>query len=473
MKPYLIWIIGLLVAFSGCDDEEDKVLIPEITSISPTLGNEGEEVTIVGQNFSEITAENIVRFGSKQANVVEAAINQLKVIVPNDAADGNITVRVGNSSVTSEEIFTVLVDLQKEVEEAMTSSGIPSVAIAVLANDKVHYTKGFGQYDAGLTKAADENTLYITSSIGKLVVSIAVMQQVELGRVVLDQDISDYVGFEVRNPNFPDKVITVKMVMEHGSSLSNPGAGEIIDDVFAAIRPDSAVALHPIIEEAITPASAIYKEDIWMNVEPGTFHKNSNYGITLLGYMVEKLSDQHFNDYSKDKILTPLGMSSSSFYYPDIDESKVAVIYGSDGSILEPFSFFFYPAGMLRTSTSDWSQLLFMMLNGGTYNGKTILQTSSIDALLDVKYPQGNNIAYDSSIGLVWRQASGSVGWIGHTGAGVGVTHVTEINREKNMAYVIFTNRVGNGGVIGPGGTLYNSVHRWLDQIDLIESKSN
>ncbi|MEP4091949.1 serine hydrolase [Reichenbachiella sp.] len=473
MKPYLICIIALLITFSGCDEDSEKVVIPEITSISPIFGHEGEEIAIKGLNFSSIAVENIVRFGSKQATVLEASMNQLKVLVPEDAIDGNITVRVGNSSTTSNEVFTVLVNLQKEVEQAMASSGIPSLAMAVLANDKVHYSQGFGQYDVDLTKAADESTLYITSSIGKLVVSIAVMQQVELGEVDIDRDISDYVGFEVRNPNFPDKEITVKMVMEHGSSLSNPGVGEIIDDVFAAIKPDSAIALHPIIEEAITPGSSIYKEGIWMNVEPGTFHKNSNYGITLLGYMVEKLSGQHFNDYSKEKILTPLGMSSSSFHYPDIDHSKAAVIYGSDGSILEPFSFFFYPAGMLRTSTSDWSQLLFMMLNGGTYNGNKILETSSVEALLDVKYPQGNSIAYDSSIGLVWRQAAGSTGWIGHTGAGVGVTHVTEINREKNVAYVIFTNRVGNGGVIGPGGSLYTEVHKWLDQIDLVELNAN
>lgn len=472
-KTYCMIVAALVLMQTGCKENNDSAQQPEIESFAPAMGYEGDEVTIVGDYFSSVKADNIVRFGSQQAEVLNASFNQLQVRVPEDAIDGKITVRVEGLTASSSEEFVVLVDLEKEVEEAMISTNIPSLAMAVVTSSGLKYSNAFGHYDENLLKEADENTLYITSSIGKLVVSVAVMQQVELGRLSLDQHISDLVGFEVRNPNFPDTEITVQMVMEHGSSLSNPFAGEITQDVLLAYEPDSAIALHPTIEDAITPVSSIYQEGIWMNVEPGSFHKNSNYGITLLGYMVEKLSGKHFNDYSRDHILSPLGMTSSSYYYPDLDEDKVAVIYGPDGNPIAPFSYFFYPAGMLRTSTSDWVKFLSMMLNKGTYNGNQILLPGSVRALLDMKYPASNNIAYDSSIGLVWRQAAGSEGWIGHTGAGVGITHITELNRDKDLAFVIFSNRVGNAAVIGPGGTLYNQVHRWLDQIDSQDSNSN
>lgn len=462
-----VFYISALILLWACGEDSDTHQAPEIVSISPTSAFEGEEVIIEGAYFSFVSKDNIVRIGGVQAQITAASDTMLKILVPDGAADGSVTVRVGSLSATSNEKFTVLVNLEKEIGQAMSLGSIPSLAMAVIAENKLSYANGFGQYDAARSKDADEHTLYITSSISKLIVSIGVMQQVELGKVDLDQDISNFVGFEVRNPNFPNQVITVEMVMQHGSSLSNPAFGEIVDDVFETLKPDSVVALHPIIEEAITPGSSIYKESIWMNVAPGTLHKNSNYGIILLAYMVERLSGLHFNDYSTQHILGPLGMVSSSFYFPEVDASKDAVIYDGTGAVIEPFSYFFYAAGLLRTSVTDWSQLMFMMLNQGTYNGNKILASSSVDALLDVKYPAGNNLAYDSSIGLVWRQGAGSDGWIGHTGGGLGITHVTEINREKKMAYVILSNRVGNGSMIGPGGTLYQKVHRWLNQAEL------
>ncbi|MEO9965256.1 MAG: serine hydrolase [Reichenbachiella sp.] len=473
MKSSILYLSLILSVLSGCEDDAETVESPQITSFSPELGYENDEVTIVGKNFSNTASENIVRFGSIQAEVLSATASQLVVLVPGGASDGSISVRVGSASGSSEQEFIVLVDLEKEIKTAMTSTDIPSLAIAVLDNGEVIYSKGFGHYDAAQTKNTDENTLYLTSSISKLIVSIAVMQQVELGKLSLDEDIGELVGFDVRNPNFPDKIITVQMVMEHGSSLSNPVGGEIIDEAFFAHKADSAIALHPIIEDAITAESEIYNSGIWMNVEPGTFHKNSNYGITLLAYMVEKLSGQHFNDYSKDHILNPMGMSSSSYYFPDIDQSRYAAIYDGNGIPFEPFSLYFYPAGMLVTSTADWLKVLQMMMNNGSLEGVKILESSSVDALLAIKYPPGNNLAYDSSIGLVWRQAAGSDGWLGHTGAGIGITHVTEFNRDKNLGYVIFSNKSANGGVIGPGGSLYVKVHKWLGQIGLTELNNN
>lgn len=467
MKTKLIYFIVGMFMFVGCGDSETVVPAPEILSFSPTFGHEGDEVVIEGRNFSNTLAGNTVRFNGSLASVTEASATMLKVQVPTGITDGKISVKVGEDLVESAEEFVLLVDLEKEIQQAMSSSGIPSLALSVISGSEVVFSKGFGKYDAQRTLDADENTLYVTSSISKLVVSIAVMQQVEQGRANLDGDISDYVGFQVRNPNFPDKVITVRMVMEHGSSLANPGAGEIIDDVFFGHDPDSAIALHPIIEDAITPGSTIYRPGIWKTWEPGTVHTNSNYGITLLGYMVEQLSGLHFNDYSQTFILQPLGMNSSSFHYPDLDGSKVAAIFDQTGSVFAPFSHYFYPAGMMHTSTSDWSKFLLMMLNGGSYQGAQILQPTSVDMLMDVKYPAGNQIAFDSSIGLVWRQAAGSEGWIGHTGGGLGITHITEINRTTNTAYVLFSNRQANHQVVGPGGTLYSKIHRWIGQIGL------
>ena len=187
--------------------------------------------------------------------------------------------------------------------------------------------------------------------------------------------------------------------------------------------------------------------------------------MVLLGYLVEHLSGQHFNDYTKTNIFQPLGMDVSSYYYPDLDPDNIAAIYSSiSGALLTPFSYWFYPGGMLHTSRGDWPKFLMAMLNGGSYNGAQILQSSSVNAMLSTIQPANNQLAYDSNIGLIWREAAANPGWIGHTGAGW-VTHITEINMENNIGYVVFTNEGGIGPtLVGPGGSLNATIHEWLQQ---------
>ncbi|MCB0374665.1 MAG: beta-lactamase family protein, partial [Sinomicrobium sp.] len=212
-----------------------------------------------------------------------------------------------------------LINMNQVLEDFIAAHpNVPSISMAAVKDGEVIYSYGAGFYDVDGTKTPDENTLYVTSSMAKLIVAVAVMQQVEQGALDIDDDVSNYIGFQVRNPNFPETVITTRMLMQHSASLANPNFGEVIDDVFFGYEPDSIIQLHPLIEDIVTPGSPVYMETIWMNAEPGTVYKNSNYGITMLGYLVEHLSGQHFNDYSKTNIFEPLGMDHSSYYYPDL-----------------------------------------------------------------------------------------------------------------------------------------------------------
>jgi len=77
--------------------------------------------------------------------------------------------------------------------------------------------------------------------------------------------------------------------------------------------------------------------------------------------------------------------------------------------------------------------------------------------------PANNQLANNSNIGLIWREAPANLGWIGHTGAGLG-TSITEINLKSNIGYAVFTNKGGIDRFIGPGGSLNTIVHEWLQQ---------
>ena len=155
------------------------------------------------------------------------------------------------------------------------NNNISSVAMLAVKDGEIFYSHSAGFFDAAKTTAPTRSTLYKTSSIAKLVIAIAVMQQVDLGLLDIDQDIGNYLPFPVRNPNFPDKVITVRMLMQHAAGLANPAFGETIDELFFAFDSSAILRLHPLIEDVLSPGSASFKDAVWLGGEPGTLHRKT------------------------------------------------------------------------------------------------------------------------------------------------------------------------------------------------------
>ncbi|TQV87623.1 serine hydrolase domain-containing protein [Aliikangiella coralliicola] len=371
----------------------------------------------------------------------------------------------GSGSETTAPPPDTSINMNKVLDDFIANnSHIASISMLVVKNGNVIFSHGAGFFDAEKSKVPTEETLYKTSSIAKLIISVAVMQLVESDQLNIDQDISQYLDFQVRHRDFPEKVITTKMLMQHAASLANPAPGEVVDDLFLSFDPTDILQLHPLIEDVLTPGNAAYKETIWLTEEPGTLYKNSNFGMVLLSYLVEKLSGQHFIDYCQQNIFGPLNMNNTSHYFPALALNHVATLYDGNNSITAPSSNWFYPISGLYTSTGDWANFMRAILNGGSLNGSQILQSDSVNQLLNMTTPTNNQLAYNSSIGLIWRQAQANPGWVGHTGAGTQVTHVTELNPENNIGYVVFTNEGRIDALIGPGGSLNVVIHQWLQQ---------
>jgi len=91
----------------GGGDDDPMPVLPTITSLDPTSGTEGTEVTITGTNFSANTAENTVQFNGASATVKSASETQLIAEVPAGATTGNVSVTVGNEMVRGP-VFTVI-----------------------------------------------------------------------------------------------------------------------------------------------------------------------------------------------------------------------------------------------------------------------------------------------------------------------------------------------------------------------------
>lgn len=240
---------------------------------------------------------------------------------------------------------------------------IAGATVIVVKDGKVLVEKGYGYADVEKKTPVTPQTLFRPGSVSKLFTWTAVMQQVEQGKIDLDRDINDYLDFKI--PATYPKPITMRNLMTH-----TPGLEEAVKDL--------------IVTKGAKPVSIgdFLKTHMPQRVyPPGTTPAYSNYGATLAGYIVERVSGMPFDDYVEKNVFGPLGMTHTSFRQPlpanlqPMMSSGYAL--GSDKS--KPYEIIAAePAGSLASSAEDISHFMLAHLQNGEYNGVHILKPETV-----------------------------------------------------------------------------------------------
>ena len=235
--------------------------------------------------------------------------------------------------------------------------------VIVIKDGKVLFEKGYGYADVDKKTPVTPQTLFRPGSVSKLFTWTAVMQLVEQGKIDLDRDINDYLDFKI--PATYPKPITMRNLMTH-----TPGFEEAIKDLIVT-KGSAPVSIGEFLKTHMP--KRIYP--------PGTTPAYSNYGATLAGYIVERVSGMPFDDYVEKNIFLPLGMTHTSFRQPlpakmqpfmssgyalGSDPSKAYEIIRAE------------PAGSSATSAEDISHFMIAHLENGEYNGVRILKPETI-----------------------------------------------------------------------------------------------
>ena len=236
---------------------------------------------------------------------------------------------------------------------------IAGATVAVVKDGKTLFAKGYGYADVEKKKpVSPEETLFRPGSVSKLFTWTAVMQLVEQGKLDLDRDVNSYLDFKI--PDAYGKPITLKNLLTH-----TPGFEEQIKDLFS--------------DQSTPPPLAQYmKTHIPRRIfSPGTVPAYSNYGASLAGYIVERMSGQPFNNYVDEHIFKPLGMTHSTFAQP-LPESQAQLMsngykLGSDAP--NPFETISpVPAGSMSTTAADMARFAIAHLQDGQMGDARILR---------------------------------------------------------------------------------------------------
>jgi CubicO group peptidase (beta-lactamase class C family) len=336
-------------------------------------------------------------------------------------------------------IIEELFDLQ--VKLLMKLGRLPSLSLCIIKNDSYIY-KGYGHSNLLTRQKTTQDKVYMIASLTKTVTATALLQLYEQGLFDLDDDVNDYLDFEVRNPYYPEIPITFRMLLAHQSSLS--GSKYLTYYLQLCYLKNINRYPYPMIREIIYPEGSLFINSIWNDYAPGSDSDYSSFSFILLEHLVEVISKQKFSNYCKEKIFDPLKMENTSFHLKDFNRNQLAVSYIDIGPIYIPLPFTegLYGMGGLKSSIDDFSHYLIAHMNGGEWNGIRILNESTIKMMHTPQYP--NSSDGGTKYGLGWFIWNGSDSWgfnpHGHSGRGYGMTASMEINQSYDWGIAFFVN---------------------------------
>jgi CubicO group peptidase (beta-lactamase class C family) len=342
-------------------------------------------------------------------------------------------------------------------------------------------------------------TKYRIASISKTITALATMKLVEQNLINLDEDIDEILGYNIQNPYYPNIAITTRMLLSHTSGIVD---GTSYSTFLTATTSNTII---PNLSELLISGGTYYSNSLFNNIQPGTYFNYANINYVILGTIIEKISNQRFDQFCSQNIFQPLGIDAS-FNPADLSNiDDVAVLYRKIGGVWTPQSDNFQgippsypntinylpgtngarfgPQGGLRCSARDLSKIFTCLLNMN-YCNSALLQPSSVHQMLEDNWTyngsNGNNYyGLFRSWGLgIHRITStlnndvvlpGSDLMFGHTGEAYGLVSDAYIDTSRKIGFVFITNGVGTGYSTSNSSAFYTIEQ---DIFEAIESES-
>jgi len=326
------------------------------------------------------------------------------------------------------------------------------------------------------------------ASISKLVMALGVMRLVEEGRIDLDRDVSDYLGWTLRNPAFPDRPISLRLLLSHTSSLT--------DNV------DYAVPLGTEVQAVVAAPAAFDAAH-----PPGAYFRYSNLNFPVIASALERVTGERFDRLMARLVLQPLALDAC-FNWTTCSDAALAravVLRSADGQPirddlsgrrpdcpvnapegarcdLDSYALgtngaLFSPQGGLRISARDLAVVGRLLLNGGMHEDRRFLRETSIRTLLAPVWTfDGANGETDSGFYCAYGLASQSLPVrtagcrddllgdgrtvAGHAGDAYGLRSGLWVDPVSGTGIAYFS--VGNGGDPPRGRSAYRTIEEWL-----------
>lgn len=327
---------------------------------------------------------------------------------------------------------------EMRIDSIMKVYKMVGLSVAVVKKGDLIYTHSFGLKNIATNTPLTDDNIFRIASISKSFSATAIMQLVEAKKLSLNDDVSNLIGFTVRNPKFPDKIITLKMLMSHTSSLNDSHGYFTLD--------------------SINPAKTSNWAKCYSSYAPGAGYAYCNLNYNMVGTIIERVSGERFDKYIKAHILDKLGLYGG-YEVGALDSTKFATLYeydsaaqkfmAADGAynprtaeinnyVMGYSTPIFSPTGGMKISAADLARYMTMHACYGKYKGTRIISKKS------AKTMQTPVSGGEGGYGLALMTANNTIipGEVmkGHTGSAYGLYSMMFFHPKKKFGIVAITN---------------------------------
>jgi CubicO group peptidase (beta-lactamase class C family) len=322
------------------------------------------------------------------------------------------------------------------IQAIMQQQKVMGLSVAVVKDNKLIYTHSFGWKDIDGKTPLTDDCIFRIASISKSFSATSIMQLVEAKKLHLEDDMSDLVGFKIRNPKFPGTVITLRHVLSHRSSINDSQGYFTLDAINPDKNPDWAKCYN--------------------DYEPGKGYMYCNLNFNMVGTIIEKVSGERFDQYVKHHVLDPLGLYGG-YCVDSLDVSRFATLYeynvDSATFTASPNAYaprreelahyvrgystpIFSPTGGMKISAPDLARYMTMHMNMGRYNGQRIIAKKSAKQM---QTKLSEEEGYGLAIMTTDKMIPGKI-LKGHTGLAYGLNSAMFFQPKEKFGIVVISN---------------------------------
>lgn len=325
---------------------------------------------------------------------------------------------------------------EASISAIMQETPVAGLSVAVVKGNRVIYAHSFGYMDLENRIPLTNDNIFRIASISKSFSATSIMQLAENGKLSLDDDVGDLLGFPVRNPKFPSTIITLRMLLSHRSSINDSQGYFSLD--------------------TIDPSKNADGSKCYNDYEPGKGYQYCNLNYNLTGAIIEKISGERFDQYVKKHITDPLGLKAG-YCVDSLDASSFAKIYeyraDSSKFVHAPAAYaprsaeiaayvmgrstpVFSPTGGMKISAVDLARYMVMHSRMGRFEGGRIISKKSSGMMRTVlSEKEGYGLALLTTDKLISGERM-----LGHTGSAYGLYSAMFWHPTKKFGFIVISN---------------------------------
>jgi len=272
------------------------------------------------------------------------------------------------------------------IQDEMDDEEIVGLSIVLVDDQEIVWAKGYGMADLSRKLRTTPKTVYNLGSISEIFTSPAVMLLQEKGLIDVDQPVAKYIPEFAMKSRFPDsKPIKIRNLISHHSGIQS----EILKGQ-SAPKPGAFSGLLQLLK------------DEYVCYPPEFVFSFSKAGLTLLGILIERVSNTDFHEFVEKNIFEPASMNESAVILNENIKSNLSKGYGEDEIEDRIISSRDIPADGLYSSVSDLGKYMMVFFDKGKALNRAVFKPETVERILN---PADRELPLDLDL----RQGSGWV----------------------------------------------------------------